>query len=222
MVHDGGFRFHGAVADRGSSHDPLAGVFRVVARTGQLPAAGLHGTGAGGPVLDRGQLAGRNSRRRARNEAAGGAAAALSLRTLRARALGVVRVPGRLCPAHGIVMGDILRRLEAVAGRDRRRPGQKLHRSKPRIRAVPVHHGAADPVIGRERPSRVDLCLRGRHAGLLSRHAICRDLADGIHLLPDPVDLVCRQISEPETCDLFPAVCGRRRVRSSALIALSA
>ena len=53
MVHDGGFRFHGAVVARGSSHDPLAGVFRGVARTGQLPAAGLLRTGVCGPVLDR-------------------------------------------------------------------------------------------------------------------------------------------------------------------------
>ena len=59
-----------------------------------------------------GQLAGRNSRPRARIKAAGRSASPLSLRTLRARALGIVRVPGCLCPAHGIVMGDILRRLE--------------------------------------------------------------------------------------------------------------
>ena len=52
MVHNGGFRFHGDVVDRGSSHDPLAGIFRGVARTGQLPAAGLPRTGVCGAVLD--------------------------------------------------------------------------------------------------------------------------------------------------------------------------
>jgi hypothetical protein len=36
------------------------------------------------------------------------------------------------------------------------------------------------------------------------------------------VDPFCRQISEPETCGLFPAVGGSRRVRSSALFALYA
>jgi hypothetical protein len=87
---------------------------------------------------------------------------------------------------------------------------------------VPVYHGAADPVVGGQRPSRVDLGLRSRHAGLLSRHAVCRDLAHGIRLLPDSVDPFCRQISEPETCGLFPAVGGSRRVRSPAHIALSA
>ena len=111
---------------------------------------------------------------------------------------------------------------KALAGRDRGRPRQKLHRSKPRIRAVPVCHGAADRVTRGQRSSRVDLRLCGRHAGLLSRHAVCCDLAHGIRLLPDSVDPVCRQISEPEACDLFPAACGRRRVRCPALIALFA
>ena len=50
------------------SHDPLAGVFRVVARTGQLPAAGPLRTGDGRPVLDRGQLAGWHSGPRARTK----------------------------------------------------------------------------------------------------------------------------------------------------------
>jgi hypothetical protein len=39
---------------------------------------------------------------------------------------------------------------------------------------------------------------------------------------PILVDPVCREISEPEACDLFPAACGRRRVRCPALIALFA
>ena len=113
-------------------------------------------------------------------KAAGRSASPLSLRTLPARALGVVRVPGFLCPPHGIVMGDILRRLETLAGWDSRCSRQKLHRSKPRIRVVPVCHGAADPVIRSERSSGVDLRLRSRHVGLLPRHAVCRDLAHGI------------------------------------------
>src|SRR5437016_5844444 len=154
---------------------------------------------------------------------AGRSASPVSLRTLPARALGAVRVCGVLCPAHGIVMGDILRRLESLltgcAGWSSR---QKLHRSKPRIRAVPVCHGAAAPVVRGERSSRVDLRLRSHHVGLLFRHAVCRDLADGIRLLSDSVDPFCRQISEPETCDLFSDVCGSCRVRSSALIALFA
>ena len=65
------------------------------------------------------------------DEAAGRAAAALSLRTLRARAMGVVRVPGFLCPVDGIVMADVLCRLEGLAGGDGRRPCQELHRPKP-------------------------------------------------------------------------------------------
>ena len=124
---------------------------RVLARTSQLPAAGLRRAGDCRPLLDRGHLAHRNSRSRARIKAAGRSASPLSLRTLPARALGVVRVPGFLCPPHGIVMGDILRRLETFAGWDGRCPRQKLHRSKPRIRVVPVCHGAAAPVIRSER-----------------------------------------------------------------------
>jgi hypothetical protein len=136
MVHNGGFRFHGAVDTRGSSHDPLAGVFRIVACTGELPAAGLLRTGDRGPLLDRGHVARRNSRPPAGIKAAGRSASPLSLRTLPARALGVVRVPGFLRPPPGIVMGDILRRLESLAGWDGWRPRQKLHRPEPRIRVI--------------------------------------------------------------------------------------
>src|SRR5205814_2339402 len=112
MVHDGGRGFHGIVADRASSDDPLGGVFQSAARTGELSADGLCRACAGRPVLDPGKLAGRNSRSRAGIEAAGRSTAALPLSALRAWALGPVRVPGRVRTSHGIVMGDVFRRLE--------------------------------------------------------------------------------------------------------------
>jgi hypothetical protein len=54
-----------------------------------------------------------------------------------------------------------------------------------------------------QRSSRVDLRPRGHHVGLLPRHAVCCDLAHGNRVLPDLVDPLCRQISEPTACDLF-------------------